>query len=68
MHPRHSIHASSPGLPTRPQCWFRQYLARQVLYVKLAEADYINRMLHKKRWDQVGMVVVPNKYVRQYLR
>ena len=50
------------------QCWFRQYLARQVLYLKLAEADYINRMLNKKRWDQVGMVVVPNKYIRQYLR
>jgi len=51
-----------------PQCWWRQYLARQVYGLRKAENDYINNMLNQKRWGQVGMVVVPQKMVRQYLR
>ena len=50
------------------QCWWRQYRARQVYNLKYAEAQWIAKMLNQRHWGQVGMVVLPNKYIRQYLK
>lgn len=50
------------------QCWWRQYLARQVMRLRLFEDEYVHERLQRGAWGQVGMVVVPTSYLRRYLQ